>query len=223
MAEQQQKSRSKSLYRGISVETQPLITKLENPPATKKFYSSPKFWLKPSTTDSEGKEIPAKDYFILASAGVDKLGVLAYDFDKDTWETWKDYPKGVNPHLAVANIDYDKNLLYLSHGKKPLLAILDLVKKEWTVTVSGIDYDTSEDEKNVYGTGKGRILPNGEYHLIITSKKRNRHLKYDAENNKFIAVSQCAIDNNCNFRTSGAIAYIESKKYLLQLGTIYIH
>ena len=192
------------------------IRKLRKPPATNVKYPCPKYWCSSGSAGST-----PKDYFILASGGEDSLGVLAYDFDTDKWLTWCDYPENVNPECAIATIDHENDLLFLSHGLEPLLAILDLETKEWEVfmTVENDTYNPVRDKKMVKGQGRGRILPNGEFHVLVTSNMQNQHLKYNMEEEKFELVSQLATENNCDLQ-SHAICYIVEKNYLLQLGSI---
>ena len=187
-------------------------TKLHNPPGTNVKYPCPKYWCSNN----------GKDYFILAAGGEDKLGVLAYNFDADKWELWCDYPENVNPECAISTIDEKSNLLYLSHGLDPLLAILDLESQEWSVII-GSDNDTYnplKDPKMVKGQGRARILPNGEYHLVIRShQSKNQHIRYNPKEERFEPVSQLSINNNCVLEGI-ALCYIKDKNYLLQLGGI---
>ena len=189
------------------------ITQLHTPPATvTKKYPGAKYWCSPS----------GKDYFILATGGQDALGVIAYDFSKDRWMDWCDYPDDVTPDNSIATIDHENNLLYLSHGNEPLLAILNLVTKEWNVIVTENDdtYNPYKDLKMVKGIGRGRILPNGEFHVLVTTHKlHNQHLRYNPEFDKFEKVSQLGINNNC-YLGAICLCYIIRNNYLLQFGGI---
>ena len=186
------------------------ITTLAPPPGTVAWDPAPKYWHSPSQQ---------KDFFALAAGGNDRLSVLAYDFSTDKWNTLCEYPEDVNPRNAIASIDPDRNLLYLSHGNEPLLAICNLETKQWQVYITEDDdqYNPYRDEKMVKGIGRGRILPNGEYHLLITTKLHNQHVMYDINDKKFVPVSQLAINKNCHLKEH-ALMYITGKNYLCQLG-----
>ena len=70
-----------------------------------------------------------------------------------------DYPKEVNSESSIATIDLKNNLLYLTHGNEPLLAILNLQTKKWEVIVTDEDdtYNPFKDEKMVKGCIEGII------------------------------------------------------------------
>ena len=187
------------------------IIQLHPPPATLTKYPGAKYWRSPK----------GKDYFLFPTGGGDGLGILAYDFNKDRWMDWCDYPDEVEPINCISTIDHLNNKLYISHGDEPLLIILDIEKKEWNIIITENDdtYNPYKDERFLKGIGRGRLLPNGEFHILVTTNLHNQHLRYNHLQEKFEKISQLSINNNC-YLGAICLCYIIEKNYLLQFGGI---
>ena len=160
-----------------------------------------------------------KEYIILAYAGEEKLPIQRFDVTENKWEALSEYPEGFNPQFSIATIDEQNELLYISHGSYPLLGIFNLKTKKWEIihTKGDKTYNEYKDPKNYKGEGRGVILPNQEFHLLITRSCVNYHIAYDADDKTFKSVSKAAINDHGHLLAINMV-YIKGKQILLQTG-----
>ena len=186
------------------------IIELELPPTTTVRYPHPQYYY--SKQEQKG-------YIILAPGGKDSSQIYRYDFVANKWEAFVNYPDNAAPRCSILSIDQKNDILYLTHGLHPLLIILDINTKKWTVHGRRNDpnYNEYRDDKMLKGDGRGVVLENGEFHLLITRKCENEHVYYDPFKHLFKSISKSAINNHGHLGGINMV-YIKGKQIMIQLG-----